>query len=62
MIKKRPTVHVELSAAQAVAVFIACSNYTPPRGASWAQRSQSLAVQAVKQAMRKAGLRARRKA
>lgn len=39
---------IPLSLAQIEAALIACSNYTPPRGESWAQRSQSIAVQRLR--------------
>ncbi len=58
---KRPRVLIELSTAQAWAAFLACSNYTPERSKPWAQRSQTLAAQALRAGMVRAGMFQRKK-
>ncbi len=50
---------IELSPAQAVAAYVACHNYTPPRGTDWAHRSQRLAATALGLVVRKAGMAGR---
>lgn len=56
MTSKDKRLIIELSPAQAIAAFAACSNYTPLRGEPYAQRSQSLAAAALNIVIRKAGM------
>lgn len=50
---------VSLSRTQLEAAFIACSNYTPPRGEPWKQRAQSVAAQRLREGLYRARAAAR---